>query len=156
MWSPNSFYAGFLASFVGQEVLNKDPMVWQDWATPINTFIPPSFPVMHLQVKAAYPPQKYVCKYKKIAKFTEITFYKNNLPCLFKSSWGYFSIEVNSLNLLFVDFLATFVGQGVINKDPMVWQDWATPILPLSHPPSQEGTCESRQHTHPTFASLTN
>jgi hypothetical protein len=41
--------------------------------TPVSR--PPSsgaFPSSH----AAYPPQKYICKYKKLAKFFEILFYK--------------------------------------------------------------------------------
>jgi hypothetical protein len=45
-----------------------------------------------------------------------------------KSSWVYFSIEMNSLKLPFANFLARFAGQVFLNKDSTIWLDGARPV----------------------------
>jgi hypothetical protein len=62
----------FLAGFVSQGVLNKDPAVWLGGARPANTCIPPSF--LHNSPNAAVwctHPQEFICKYFKV-KIAEI------------------------------------------------------------------------------------
>ncbi len=54
----------FLAGFCQPEVLSKDPIVWLDRNRPTH---PPSQGTC-LHSQAAYPPQKYTCKYNKLAK----------------------------------------------------------------------------------------
>jgi hypothetical protein len=78
----------FPAGFTGQGGLSKDLTVWLDGARLANTCIPPSFLWNVPHSCAAYPPQKYICKYKKlgveIAKLYMTTIY-NRTTILFSN-----------------------------------------------------------------------
>jgi hypothetical protein len=64
---PNTLFAGF----AGQGVLNKDPTVWLYEARTANTCLYTTLLPEEHTCKTArhiqYPPQKYVCKYNKLA-----------------------------------------------------------------------------------------
>jgi hypothetical protein len=60
-----TFHQFFLSGFANEGVINKDPNVQLDGARPANTCIPPSFLGKPYRSCSVYPPQKYVCKYKK-------------------------------------------------------------------------------------------
>ncbi len=80
--------AFFPAGFTGQGVLSKDLAVRLDGARLANTSIPPSLIRNVLHSCAVYPPQKYICKYKKlgveIAKLCMTTIY-NRATILFSN-----------------------------------------------------------------------
>ncbi len=73
--SSNSLFVKFfLATLVGQGVINKNPTIWLNGAKPANTCIPPSFPAKHHAQPYCMLTLKYDSKYKKLAKIDEITF----------------------------------------------------------------------------------
>ncbi len=78
--SPDSFFClNYPASFASQQVLNKDPTVWLDGARPDSTSIPPSFYWnTPMQLHVALNPKNTFASIEKLAKFSEITFFKAN------------------------------------------------------------------------------
>ncbi len=80
------YSAIFGVGFAGQGVLNKDPTVWLNGARPANTSISPSSPRNAPMQLHVIPPQKYICKYKKI---------------VVKSAKSYIRIVYNSATILF-------------------------------------------------------
>jgi hypothetical protein len=70
----------FLFGFAGPGALNKDPIFWIDGARPVNTcillYFPGNVPPCTWTAAWCNHPQKYICKYKKWVKFSEISFFK--------------------------------------------------------------------------------